>query len=342
MKKFIFAIIFILNFTGLSEAQTSRRIQSSDITGALGYTPVQSIGGMTGVISCGTGLTCSSQSITFNSFPVSSLSGLGTGVSTALGVNVGSAGAFTVNGGALGTPASGVATNLTGTAAGLTAGAASTAPVSGITGAGAGCVTWLATPTSSNLRGCITDESGTGLAYFQGGDLGIPSAGVGTNLTSLNATQLISGTVPAARTNGHQNGTATNDSAATGEIGEILSNSATPALTTATPANCGQISLTAGDWDVYATAIFSGTGSTVTSDVRLGINTVSATLPAIAPFSFFEFRNAAGITDFYYVPTVGPFRVTITSTTTYYCVSQATFTTSTFQAQGGIRARRIR
>ena len=40
----------------------------------------------------------------------------GTGVTTALGVAVGSAGAFVVNGGALGTPSSGTVTNLTGTA----------------------------------------------------------------------------------------------------------------------------------------------------------------------------------------------------------------------------------
>lgn len=40
----------------------------------------------------------------------------GTGVVTALGTNVGAAGAFVVNGGALGTPSSGTVTNLTGTA----------------------------------------------------------------------------------------------------------------------------------------------------------------------------------------------------------------------------------
>jgi lysophospholipase L1-like esterase len=45
---------------------------------------------------------------------VGGLTGLGTGVATALGVNVGSAGAPVVNGGALGTPASGVLTNATG------------------------------------------------------------------------------------------------------------------------------------------------------------------------------------------------------------------------------------
>jgi len=45
--------------------------------------------------------------------PISSgVSGLGTGVATALAVNVGSAGAAVVNGGALGTPSSGTATNL--------------------------------------------------------------------------------------------------------------------------------------------------------------------------------------------------------------------------------------
>lgn len=49
--------------------------------------------------------------------PVSTgISGLGTGVATALGINVGSAGAFVTFNGALGTPSSGTVTNLTGTA----------------------------------------------------------------------------------------------------------------------------------------------------------------------------------------------------------------------------------
>jgi hypothetical protein len=42
------------------------------------------------------------------------ITAFGTGVATALGVNVGSAGAFVVNGGALGTPSSGTLTNATG------------------------------------------------------------------------------------------------------------------------------------------------------------------------------------------------------------------------------------
>lgn len=74
-----------------------------------------------------------------------------------------------------------------------------TPAVGSITGLGAGCATWLATPSSANLRGCVTDETGTGLAYFQGGDIGTPSAGVGSNLSALNASSLTLGTVAAAR-----------------------------------------------------------------------------------------------------------------------------------------------
>ena len=47
---------------------------------------------------------------------IGSITGLGTNVATALGVNVGTAGSIVVNGGVLGTPSSGTVTNLTGTA----------------------------------------------------------------------------------------------------------------------------------------------------------------------------------------------------------------------------------
>lgn len=44
-------------------------------------------------------------------------------------------------------------------------------------GLGAGVATFLGTPSSATLRSALTDETGTGAAYFQGGDLGTPIAG---------------------------------------------------------------------------------------------------------------------------------------------------------------------
>lgn len=99
--------------------------------------------------------------------PVSTgISGLGTGVATALAVNVGSAGAPVTFNGAGGTPTSLVGTNITGTAAGLTAGTASAVAVGGITGLGSGVGTFLATASSANLAAALTDETGSGSAVF--------------------------------------------------------------------------------------------------------------------------------------------------------------------------------
>src|SRR6478609_5409718 len=106
----------------------------------------------------------------------------GTGVQTALGVNIGTAGSFIVNGGALGTPSSGVATNLTGTASGLTAGTVTTN--ANLTGAitSSGNATSLGSFTSSNLRGALTDELGTGATLFDGAT---PTSLIGTNITGI-------------------------------------------------------------------------------------------------------------------------------------------------------------
>jgi len=56
---------------------------------------------------------------------------------------------------------------------------------------GSGIATWLATPSSSNLRSALTDETGTGAAVFADSptlitpDLGIPSAIDLTNATNV-------------------------------------------------------------------------------------------------------------------------------------------------------------
>ena len=103
----------------------------------------------------------------------------GTGVVTALGVNTGSAGAFVVNGGALGTPSSGTLTSCTGL------------PVStGISGLGTNVATFLATPSSANLAAAVTDETGSGSLVFATSPtlttpiLGTPTSGNLSNCTA--------------------------------------------------------------------------------------------------------------------------------------------------------------
>jgi hypothetical protein len=112
-----------------------------------------------------------------------SLTAFGTGVQGAMQVNVGSAGSFVLNGGVLGTPSSGTLSSCTGL------------PVStGISGLGTGVATFLATPSSANLRTAVTDETGSGsLVFATSPTLVTPTIGVAT-ATSVNGLVLNRGT----------------------------------------------------------------------------------------------------------------------------------------------------
>lgn len=140
-------------------------------------------------------------------------------------------------------------------------------------------------------------------------------------------------------------GTSTNDSASAGNVGEVvrsdIGSGSAVSLTTSTAANVTSISLTAGDWDVYGVVLVNNGGSTVMTYLAGGVTPTSATLTNQPTGSYNVWMGSVTGTV---TPVVGAgaLRVSVSSTTTYYLVSTAIFTTSTCAAYGSIWARRAR
>jgi hypothetical protein len=143
-------------------------------------------------------------------------------------------------------------------------------------------------------------------------------------------------------------GTNTNDSAAAGFVGEFLSTQVTSgvSLSTGTAANIGTLSLTAGDWDVSGTVVFTPNASTTVSSLAAGVSPTSATLPTPTQINTglgtMSQQPQTFTTGAQAVLSGSTIRVSISATTSYYLVAQSTFATSTMTATGIIGARRRR
>ena len=138
-------------------------------------------------------------------------------------------------------------------------------------------------------------------------------------------------------------GTATNDNATAGNIGEhsssLIASGSAVGLTTAIAANVTSISLTAGDWDVEGNINFVLGSATVTQKSG-GVTSTSATVPTDGSevFNGTQF-TLTSVTDGLAIPRK---RISISGTTTVYLVASATFSAGTVTAFGAITARRVR
>lgn len=190
--------------------------------------------------------------------------------------------------------------------------------VAEIAGFGANVTTFLGTPSSANLAAAVTDETGSGPLVFS--------------------------TSPAITTPNIV-GTATNNNAAAGSVGESQSAGATAvSVVTATAKDIVTLSLTAGDWDVEGFIKWNPAATTTSTLREAGLGALSAnTLPTSLAIDTAWARESGAITTGNGpIFATGVARLSLSGTTTIRLVGKATFATSTMTADGFIKARRRR
>lgn len=148
---------------------------------------------------------------------------------------------------------------------------------------------------------------------------------------------------------GQTPGTGTNDAAAAGNVGELITASviqgSATSLSNATPKTVTSISLTAGDWDVSGTVYFTLGATTVVLELAAGISNTDNSLSGTAG-AYTDIRYASGTVQANTGTDMGVqsplIQKTLSATTTIYLIAYSQFSTSTNAAWGTIRARRVR
>lgn len=136
-------------------------------------------------------------------------------------------------------------------------------------------------------------------------------------------------------------GTTTNDSAAAGSVGQIISSSVPAAsaiaLTTITAANITSISLSAGNWNVYGNVIGVFTGNSTA--LQCWCSLTSATVPDVSLTTLFNYASTATLSVGGPTPYIN---VKLAAPTTVYLSAFVTFSTGACGGSGNIYAIRVR
>jgi hypothetical protein len=274
---------------------------------------------------------------------------------------------------ALGTPASGVATNLTGTASGLTAGnvttnANLTGPVTsvgnattiganqvsranlaqgaaksilGVAGNATANVADIATTTANQFMVNNSANTSIGWATMSG------DCSLATGVITCTKTNNVAFTTNATASVGQLPGETSTGSASAGNVGEyiesVITSGSAVSLVSGTPKTITSISLTAGDWEVDTVAQFFPANTTQFTQLAVSLSLVTNTND-VTPGRFFQVPQnsitSTGASS--YSCALPNYRFSLSSTTSIFMVSTSTFSVSTMTGFGIIRARRAR
>jgi len=196
-----------------------------------------------------------------------------------------------------------------------------------------GIISFQANGSTGALAMNMPDNVATGLqvAINGGGNALTVATTDGSELVTLG-----SATMPCALY-----GTATNNSASAGQVGEYVSSlvSAGVTLSNNTTKNVDTLSLTAGDWDVEGNVNYIVSAGTVTA-TSAGITSTSATIPSDGTEVYDG--NMSTLTSFNNSVTLPRKRISVTSTTNVYLVARMSFSAGSVTVTGSISARRVR
>ena len=169
---------------------------------------------------------------------------------------------------------------------------------------------------------------------------------VNTTLAGQSGTGAFCGTLSPTIMTPNIIGTATNNNAAAGSVGEYIESiiSSPESILSGVNFNITSISLSPGDWDTWGQVVMALDAMTTINYVVTGISTTSLTLPSVEGYRGGWAFDAAGTTpyqaDLFFMPP--QIRLSLASTTTVYLVIQAVFNVSTATCMGFIGARRRR
>lgn len=191
----------------------------------------------------------------------------------------------------------------------------------------------VGTGTTVNISGVVFESSNTNVITGLGTCKYIGTSFVGSSQGVNVTTQSGSGPIQGLKN------TVSANTAAAGFIGELMtSTGSSVSLSNNTPTNIGTVNLTAGIWDVSCMCSIGMSGAFTQQIVM--INSTSASTSGLTAGINGIINQLSGSTLTLGI-SIMPQRITLTTTTSYYLVAMATFSTGTSAGTGKISATRV-